>query len=107
VFAARRAVDAAQARAESLTGAGLAAITARLARTDRSSRRGPWTGVVLSLIAEQPGVVSTVLADEMGWERVAREVAAGPVSDRPIRWARPGRSATARPRAAAAPCTWR
>jgi hypothetical protein len=57
------------ARSASLTEADVAAITARLARMDRSSRRGPWTGTVLTLIAGQPGVVSTVLADAVSWER--------------------------------------
>ena len=57
------------ARAASLTEADVAAITARLARMDRSSRRGPWTGAVLALIADRPGIVSTVLAEAMGWER--------------------------------------
>jgi hypothetical protein len=57
------------ARAARLTDADLAAITARLARMDRSSSRGPWTGKVLALIAERPGVVSTVLAEAMGWPR--------------------------------------
>jgi hypothetical protein len=36
---------------------------------DRSSSRGPWTGAVLALIADRPGIVSTVLAEAMGWER--------------------------------------
>jgi hypothetical protein len=36
---------------------------------DRSSGRGPWTGTVLALIADRPGTVSTVLAEDMGWER--------------------------------------
>jgi biotin operon repressor len=36
---------------------------------DRSSRCGPWTGTVLALIADRPGIVSTVLAEAMGWER--------------------------------------
>ena len=36
---------------------------------DSSSSRGPWTGAVLALIADQPGVVSTVLAEAMDWER--------------------------------------
>ena len=31
--------------------------------------RGPWTGAVLALIADRPGIVSTVLAEAMGWER--------------------------------------
>jgi hypothetical protein len=57
------------ARAAGLTEADAAAITARLARMDRSSRRGPWTGAVLGLIADRPAVVSTVLAEAMGWER--------------------------------------
>ena len=57
------------ARAESLTGADVTAITARLARMDSSSSRGPWTGAVLALIADRPGIVSTVLAETMGWER--------------------------------------
>ena len=57
------------ARTASLTEADVAAITARLARMDRSGRRGPWTGAVLALIADRPGVVSTVLAEAMAWER--------------------------------------
>lgn len=57
------------ARTASLTGADVAAITARLARMDRSSSRGPWIGAVLTMIAERPGVVSTVLAGAMGWAR--------------------------------------
>jgi biotin operon repressor len=36
---------------------------------DSSSRRGPWTGAVLALITDRPGVVSTVLAEALGWER--------------------------------------
>jgi hypothetical protein len=57
------------ARAASLTEADVAAITAGLARMDTSSSRGPWTGAVLTLIAERPGVVSTALAEAMAWER--------------------------------------
>jgi hypothetical protein len=57
------------ASAGSLTEADVATITARLARMDRASSRGPWTGAVLALIADQPGVVSTVLAEAIGWER--------------------------------------
>ena len=36
---------------------------------DGSSSRGPWTGAVLALIADRPAVVSTVLAEAIGWER--------------------------------------
>jgi len=57
------------ARTASLTEADVAAITARLARMDRSGNRGPWTGEVLALVADRPGTVSTVLAEAMGWER--------------------------------------
>ena len=57
------------ASAAGLSEEDVAAIAARLARMDRSSSRGPWTGAVLSLIADRPGVVSTVLAESLGWER--------------------------------------
>ena len=57
------------ARAARLTEADVAAITARLARMDRASSRGAWTAAVLALIADRPGIVSTVLAEAMGWER--------------------------------------
>ena len=57
------------ARTARLTEAYVAAITARLARMDRASSRGPWTGAVLALIDERPAIVSTVLAEAMGWER--------------------------------------
>src|SRR5262245_24592967 len=57
------------ARADSLTKADVAAIAARLARIDMSSSRGPWTAAVPALIADRPGIVSTVLAEAMGWER--------------------------------------
>jgi hypothetical protein len=57
------------ARTASLTEEDVAAIAARLARMDKSSGRGPWTGAVLALIADRPAVVSTVLAQAIGWER--------------------------------------
>jgi hypothetical protein len=57
------------ARADTLTEADRAGISARLARMDRASSRGPWTSAVIVLIADRPGVVSTVLAEAMGWER--------------------------------------
>jgi hypothetical protein len=47
----------------------LAGLTARLARMDRSGAHGPWTGAVLTQIADHPGTVSTVLAEALGWER--------------------------------------
>jgi hypothetical protein len=57
------------ARTASLTEADVAAITARLARMDKSGSHGPWTVAVLELISDRPGVVSTELAEAMGWER--------------------------------------
>jgi biotin operon repressor len=57
------------ARTASVTEEDVAAITAMLARMDRSSSHGPWTGAVLALIADRPAVVSTVLAEAMGWGR--------------------------------------
>jgi len=57
------------ASAASLTDADVAAIRVRLERMDRSSSRGPWTSAVLALIADRPGVVSTILAEAIGWER--------------------------------------
>jgi hypothetical protein len=52
-----------------ITEADAAAIAAKLARMDAASKRGPWTRDVLEQIARQPGVVSTVLAGELDWER--------------------------------------
>jgi hypothetical protein len=52
-----------------ITDADATAIAARLARMDAASKRGPWTRDVLEQIARQPGVVSTVLAAELDWER--------------------------------------
>jgi biotin operon repressor len=52
-----------------LTGDDLSELTARLARMDRLSVRGPWTSAVLTQIADHPGTVSTVLAETLGWPR--------------------------------------
>ena len=46
-------------------------LRARLDRLDRASTHGPWTWATLRLIAEQPGVVSTVLAAQVDRERFA------------------------------------
>src|ERR1700691_2109451 len=51
------------ARTASLTEEDVAAITARLARMDRSSSRGPWAGAGVALIGGRPAVVSTVPAE--------------------------------------------
>jgi hypothetical protein len=53
-----------------LTAAELAALTARLARMDAASARGPWTAAVLAQIADRPGTVSTELAAAIGWPRL-------------------------------------
>ncbi len=51
------------------TGDELGKLKARLARMDASGKRGPWTHAVLAQVADHPGVVSTELADALGWER--------------------------------------
>ncbi len=53
----------------SLSSEEAAGIAARLARMDAASKRGPWTLAVLTQIANRPGVVSTALAESLGWER--------------------------------------
>ncbi len=53
-----------------LTPADVAGISKRLDRMDENSKVGPWTRRTLQLIAEQPGVVSTVLARQMRMERL-------------------------------------
>jgi hypothetical protein len=45
-----------------------AAIDARLARFDRASRHGPWTGKVLDLIAKRPATRAPELAAVLGRE---------------------------------------
>jgi biotin operon repressor len=57
------------AASATLTDREAAAIAARLARMDRTSKRGPWTMHVLTTIASQPGVSSAVIAPELHWER--------------------------------------
>ena len=63
---AEREKVAAQAK---LTDKQIADITKRLDGMD--DRDGPWTRRTLQLIAEQPGVVSTVLSRQMNRERYA------------------------------------
>jgi hypothetical protein len=53
-----------------LSAADADAITKRLERMDARSDT-PWAFRTLALIAEQPGVVSTVLARQIGMERFA------------------------------------
>jgi hypothetical protein len=52
-----------------LTDKQIEDINKKLDRMDASSKQGPWTRKTLQLIAEQPGVVSTVLARQMQRER--------------------------------------
>ena len=49
----------------------IAEITRRLDRLDGAAAAGPWTRATLALIATQPGVVSTTLAETLGHERFA------------------------------------
>ena len=54
-----------------LSAQELGEIGARLARLDRSSRRGPWTTAVLELIRDNPGTLAADLAAGRGQERLA------------------------------------
>lgn len=54
-----------------LSDADVRDIERRLERLDAASPTGPWTRAVLQLIADNPGVVSTELAEKMGRERAA------------------------------------
>lgn len=54
-----------------LTAKDIETISKRLDRMDAASTAGPWTRRTLELIAEQPGVVSAVLARQMRFERYA------------------------------------
>jgi hypothetical protein len=49
-----------------LTAVDVAAVSARLARLDRSSPHGPWTVAVLEAIAARPGVRAADLAESFG-----------------------------------------
>ena len=57
------------AAAATLTEDEIASVTARLARMDKASKRGPWTIAVLGQIADRPGVSSAVIAGALGWIR--------------------------------------
>jgi hypothetical protein len=57
------------AATSALTEAEAATISARLARMDAASARGPWTHEVLATIASQPAVSSAILAPGLEWER--------------------------------------
>jgi biotin operon repressor len=52
-----------------LTDDEAAAIAARLARMDATSKRGPWTAAVLAQIADHPAVSSVYLAEALDWDR--------------------------------------
>jgi hypothetical protein len=56
-------------RAE-LTAAERAELDTRLARWDAAAPEGPWTAVVLAMIAERPATRAADLAAELGWERL-------------------------------------
>ena len=54
---------------DDLSEADIVALMKRLTRLDKASSHGPWTRKALELIDSNPGVVSTVLAAEMGLDR--------------------------------------
>jgi len=60
--------------AAELTDERRAEIQGRLDRMDRASKDGPWTAKSLRLIATYPGLVSTVLARQLGQERPAFKI---------------------------------
>lgn len=57
-----------------LSADDVAVLVRRLDRLDAASPHGPWTRATLTLIAERPGVVSTVLAERLGRDRPAFKV---------------------------------
>jgi len=60
--------------ADALTDERRGEIQSRLDRMDRASKDGPWTAKSLRLIATYPGLVSTVLARQLGQERPAFKI---------------------------------
>ena len=54
---------------DALSDADVEGLLRRLRRLDDRSAEGPWTLRVLAAIEEQPGVVSTTLAERLGCER--------------------------------------
>jgi hypothetical protein len=69
--AVERADEPSIADDRELSDADVHDIERRLERLDASSPSGAWTGTTLRLIADNPGVVSTELAEKMGRERPA------------------------------------
>ena len=57
------------ANTTTLTDSEATSIATKLARMDAASKRGPWTAAVLAQIADRPAVVSTQLAEALGWDR--------------------------------------
>jgi hypothetical protein len=54
-----------------LDDATLADLTARLARLDRASPRGPWTRQVLELVRARPATLAATLAESIGRDRAS------------------------------------
>jgi len=62
------------ASAANLSTSDIATITARLARLDRASARGPWTEETLDIIRRRPAVRAGDLAEELGREMLPFKV---------------------------------
>jgi hypothetical protein len=62
---------AALAQDDALSDVDLSMIVMKLRRMDASSNNGPWTLQTLKLIGERPATLSTILATELGRERMA------------------------------------
>jgi biotin operon repressor len=58
-------------RSTVMNGSEAESIISRLERWDRASRTGPWTRATLNVIAANPRLVSTKLAEIVGMERLA------------------------------------
>lgn len=59
---------------DQLTAADVAEIDRRLDRLDGAASHGAWTRPTLAAIVAKPGVVSSVLADDLGRERPALKI---------------------------------
>ena len=53
---------------DALTDDEMKGLLSRLAKMDKSSRRGPWTSGTLAVIGRLPGVRAAELAVDAGWE---------------------------------------
>ena len=53
-----------------MSSSDIAGLRTRLARMDATSPHGPWTAATLRAIDTRPGTVSTVIAADLGFDRM-------------------------------------